>query len=432
MTNLFSLSKVPYYLTGCAFCIAGCVLAPFSYISAALAVAFLGAVFVSLQCVKSNFKEATSFAQLLGRGDFETRITDINEASDAAALFWSLNDMADTIDAYIRESSAAMEYVSHNQYFRRILENGLEGSMLNGARIINRATQSVADKMKDFGVIANDVDQSLKNVVEEIGTAVETLEVNANSMEQTVENTRQGSDSAVSGANEASMNVQTISAAIEELSASIAEISEQITRTASISGQAVKDAESTRLVIGNLAESANSINEVTNLIEEIAEQTNLLALNATIEAARAGEAGKGFAVVASEVKDLASETAKATEEIRTQIDKVQDATQNAVSAFDGIGATISQINEASSIVAATIEEQNAATKDIAQNAERASSSTTAAAQEVQNIGSEIMRVNEISQHVMQATNTLSTDSRKKIEDLLVQMEDFMAELSKIS
>jgi methyl-accepting chemotaxis protein len=150
-----------------------------------------------------------------------------------------------------------------------------------------------------------------------------------------------------------------------QLASSITEINRQVTQSTEVATTAVDEIKQTTTDIGSLVAAAEKIGDVIGLITEIAEQTNLLALNATIEAARAGEAGKGFAVVASEVKNLANQTAKATDEIAQQIASIQSATSNAVRATEGIGVTIGSINEISSAIAEAVEQQGAATRDIA-------------------------------------------------------------------
>jgi methyl-accepting chemotaxis protein len=161
-----------------------------------------------------------------------------------------------------------------------------------------------------------------------------------------------------------------MAATAEELSASIGEINRRITQSAAIAERAVADARHTDGVVQALAHGTGRIGDVVQLISSIAGQTNLLALNATIEAARAGEAGEEFAVVASEVKNLASQTAKATGEISQQIAQTQAATQKAVDAVRGIASTISGINELTAAIAASVQEQGSATAEIAQSAAR--------------------------------------------------------------
>lgn len=179
--------------------------------------------------------------------------------------------------------------------------------------------------------------------------------------------TSTGADTAVSASQEAAANVQTAAIASDELASSIVEIARQLSVTTDIVRGAVDETRGASSQIGGLAEAAQKIGDVVKLIRAIAEQTNLLALNATIEAARAGEAGKGFAVVASEVKSLAVQTAQATEDISTLIGAVQKATAGAVGAIGRIAGRMREIDSCATIVAAAIEEQSAATSEISQN-----------------------------------------------------------------
>ncbi len=183
------------------------------------------------------------------------------------------------------------------------------------------------------------------------------------SSEKTTEHTQ----TAVRASNEASTNVEAAAAAAGQLSASIAEIAEQLSRATEVVRGATHEAGATNDQIASLAEAVQKIGDVVKLISDIAAQTNLLALNATIEAARAGDAGRGFAVVASEVKSLAVQTAKATEEIASQITAVQSSTTGAVGAIGGIAERMHEISAYTTAVAAAVEEQNAATGEISQS-----------------------------------------------------------------
>jgi methyl-accepting chemotaxis protein len=161
--------------------------------------------------------------------------------------------------------------------------------------------------------------------------------------------------------------VQSMAAATEELSASLTEVSRQVQRSSEVAAQAVQDADRADTQIKQLAEAADSIGNVVDLINQIAGQTNLLALNATIEAARAGDAGKGFAVVANEVKTLANQTAKATEEIKGQIDRIQSEMRGTEEAIGSIRSVIEEMNESAGAISGTVEEQRQATQEIAES-----------------------------------------------------------------
>jgi methyl-accepting chemotaxis protein len=213
------------------------------------------------------------------------------------------------------------------------------------------------------------------DLVHSLSAAASEMEATAQSMSSTAEHTNRQSAAVAAASEEASTNVQTVATATEELASSIQEIGRQVTQSSAIASKAVEDAAQTDATVQALASGAQRIGEVVSLINDIASQTNLLALNATIEAARAGDAGKGFAVVAAEVKSLASQTAKATEEIASQIAQIQETTKGAVAAIQGIGTTITDINEIAAAIASAVEEQMAATQEIARNVQQAAHGT---------------------------------------------------------
>ena len=213
------------------------------------------------------------------------------------------------------------------------------------------------------------------SVLDGLTHAEQMLRDTATGVDHTADGVKGKAGLAAGAATDASDNVSTMAATAEELSSSIQEISRRVAEASAIAGQAVSETGATTDDIRTLADAVSRIGEVVNLITDIADQTNLLALNATIEAARAGDAGKGFAVVANEVKNLATQTGKATGEIAAQIGHIQNATSGAVQAMGRIAAVIDKVNDISASIAAAVEEQSAATAEIARSADHAARST---------------------------------------------------------
>jgi methyl-accepting chemotaxis protein len=260
--------------------------------------------------------------------------------------------------------------------------------------------------------LATEFESKIGHIVEAVAVAAREMQGMSSSMSNSSGEAARQTAAAAAASTQASLNVGTVASAAEELTASIGEIAHQAIRSAKVTGKAADEARRTNTVVEGLASGTHKIGEVLTLIQNIASQTNLLALNATIEAARAGEQGRGFAVVASEVKALANQTAKATEEISTQIQNIQTATGEAVHAIQAIGGTIAEINEISNAIAAAVEQQGAATREISGNVQQAANGTRDVNENIVGVAQASDELGASASKLLDAATGLSSQSER--------------------
>ncbi len=279
-----------------------------------------------------------------------------------------------------------------------------------------------AERKASFAALADRFEAEVKGVVDGVASSATEMQASSGALSAVAEQTSQQASAVAQAADQATGSVQTAAAAAEELTASIAEIGRQVGQSAAIAGRAAEEASRTNTTVEGLSAAAERIGDVIRLINDIAGQTNLLALNATIEAARAGEAGKGFAVVAGEVKNLANQTAKATEEIAAQISAIQGATGEAVGAIQGIAHTIGEINDIATGIAEAVEQQGAATAEIARNVQDAAHGTSRVSTNIAGVNQAAGEAGTAATQVAAASGELS----QQAERLSHQVDQFLA------
>ena len=248
-----------------------------------------------------------------------------------------------------------------------------------------------------------DVDQ----ILDTLSSSSTELEATASTLSATATETSHQTDNVAAASEQASANTQTVASSTEELATSIHEVSSQVEKTAGIAERANDQARTAMTKVSEVQTGADAVTRVIQLISDIAEQTNLLALNATIEAARAGEAGKGFAVVANEVKNLATQTARATQEVSTEIDRMRGSVHEAVPAMEQVAEIVREMNEISGIVASTATQQAAATEEITRNVQQAAQGAQEVAGNVQGLREGAQASSAGSEQVLSSAGALA-------------------------
>jgi methyl-accepting chemotaxis protein len=328
----------------------------------------------ALQGTIANLKALIADANLLCQaaldGDLSRRANANSHKGDYRKVIQGFNETLDAVIGPINEAALVLEQVA-----KRDLTVRVKGDYAGDHAKIKESINSAVDNL-DKGLI-----QVAQNT-QTLASASEELSTIGHEMSQNAEKNSSQSNVVSAAAEQVSTNIRMVAAAAEQLNASIKEIAKNAAEAALVAEHAVQSIETTNVTVSKLGDSSAEIGNVVKVITSIAQQTNLLALNATIEAARAGEAGKGFAVVANEVKELAKETAKATEDISLKIETIQGDTKAAVSAISEISGIIKQINEFQASIASAVEEQSATTNEIGRNVTEAAKGSTDIAENI--------------------------------------------------
>jgi methyl-accepting chemotaxis protein len=273
--------------------------------------------------------------------------------------------------------------------------------------------------VRDTRAVVSGFETRARDVIATVDQNAIGMKATGGTLAKTTKDALAHSETATKATQSTATGVQAAAAAAEELSASIAEISQQVAGTLGVVEEAARATETSAAVGARLATATTKIGEIIGLIKTVADQTNLLALNATIEAARAGEAGRGFGVVAEEVKALAAQTKRATEEIARQIAEIQKVSQQSSEATDAMTHIMSQIGERTGSIAAAIEQQSAATQEIAQNMTLAANATTAAGEAANGVAKLVATTGEAAGDVLTTAESFAAEAGRMTAEIEV-------------
>ncbi len=344
----------------------------------------------------TQVRNIADVTKAVAKGDLSRKIT-VDVKGEVLALKNTINTMVDDLNLFGGEVT------------RLAREVGVDGRLGGQARVegVGGVWQELTDNVNRMASNLTEQVKEIAQVATKVSGSSAGLTTVSERMTQDATETSAQAVLVTKATDQVNANVQTVAAGTEQMSVSIREIAKNAHEAAKVGTSAVKISDSTNAQVAKLGESSAEIGKVIKVITSIAQQTNLLALNATIEAARAGEAGKGFAVVANEVKELAKETAKATEDISQKIEAIQADTKGAVDAITQIGTIINQINDIQNTIASAVEEQTATTNEINRNVSDAATGSAGIAKTIVNVATAANSTTEGATNTQRAAGELS-------------------------
>ena len=379
-------------------------------------------------------RKAADVCDEAAHGNLEARLLNIDvdtNNNDLARILHGINSLLDYTDAFVRETKAVLSYAAQEKFFRRVALRGMLGTFRQASEVINDASvqmklksETIARSSAQRLLVADAFEKTVKSVTDAVANTAEELQTTSMTLSQAAQQTSEHSATAMDVSAQSVENVRYVAQSTNELQDSLSHIDLKVQESSEIVHRAVSEVDQATEIMAEMDQSSASIDTVVETIAGITKQTELLSLNAAIEAARAGEAGRGFAIVASEVRKLAERTREATNQVKADIGRVQSSTTDAVSSISQFRDTVAELNGTSESIANLVSDQRVATANIHTNVTEVSQrgecvndnirQTSSAATETANATSQLLdSANELS---LQA-GTLS----ESVEKLLLEI-----------
>ncbi len=368
-------------------------------------------------------KTASKVMAMAAAGNLEIRATRIASNGEISEFLHNINRLLDLSDAFVREAKVSLACVARGQFYRRVVETGMVGDFGESAREINRTTCAMEKKFADFRSLIDRFEGNVLQITQQLGEAADGMTGLSATLGGVVEQSHAEAGQITSSASSSSENVNAIASAVTQLSSTVREISGQISDYTRMTGEAVSASKRSVQSIDDLQEANGVIGEVLEFIDDIARQTNMLALNATIEAVRAGESGKGFSVVANEVKVLAEQTTRATERINEQVDLIRKRTDHTRMEISGMAEAIRNLDQIAGAISAAVEQQGASTEEISHNMNIVAGDTKQVSSSMETVSGAIGRTGDAANELQVSSDDLLHKSnvlRQKVGEFLEQ------------
>ncbi len=396
-------------------------------VAAGVILAIIIVALVITRSITSPIHKGVEFAKAMSQGNLTHKL-DVNQHDEIGDLARALNQMGANLNQMFKDISQSVQTLTTSStellgVSKQMSSEAEQMSSLSSE--VTSASEQTAANIRNMAASAEQVGAQVTSVasssdevssgMNEIETTNDEIANNMKEIETATSNVSNNLSTVAAAAEEMSNSVNSVAASIEEMYASLNEVAKNSTKGANVTGEASEKAEQTSTLVHTLGEAAREIGDVVDLIKGIASQTNLLALNAAIEAAGAGEAGKGFAVVANEVKELASQTAGATEEIRGKVESMQTNTNAAVNAIETIVSVITETNTIMGTIASAVEEQTATTNEISKSINETASTASSVSKNVQEAAQSAMETTKNVQEATQRTMGATKKVRKAVQ-----------------